>query len=159
MITLIDNNNFKIFRTFIQECIDFSAAGNFFSPLEDYKIETYKDLVLYAQSEKIYVPSKNNKSLGFFVIRNNYVFNTSSISYFSNPVLCKLSVISLLHAAIDEAIEDSRISMSESLTAVFSNLVLQRNFSRKFKEIKTGYVDKTFVFASANLSEGNIVNE
>lgn len=160
-IVQITKDNFIMYRSFIISCIEFTR-DNFKAPLETSNIKSFEDLVLYCQTDILYIPSKNNKMLGFFGL-NFYEFTDSlSISYFTHPVVCKLSIISLIDIAITQALIEAKHSNVEYLVTSFSHPLLQRNFMKRFKEVKTFKLLEGLIFITVKLDKRNLqtdVNE
>lgn len=154
MISIIDNNNFNMYKSFINACVEYSSAVNFYTPNSMY-LDTIKDLELFTGSNEFYIAHKNNKMIGFFSLR--FFEDNISILYYSNGEVCKLSVLSLISIAIETSIERAKEEVSNSLTVFLADRYMLRLFTKRFLKIHSNIVDNKFTSIFVSLKEGNLI--
>lgn len=88
-------------KTFLIECIEYSYNITYLYNVLPSSYE-YSDIINWLQSDQIYIVNRNNKDIGFVLIRSQLLNDELIITpvFFIHPRVCKMASISLLRASV-----------------------------------------------------------
>lgn len=153
--TLITENNFIFYKSFIQDCIEHFSNHNFNNNI-DIDIKTFTDLQLYTQSKDLYVPVKNNKMIGLVGLSKNNTYNLISAYVASPPRLCPLSSFSLNEFVSDLIVQEAKKEEFENFSYITYSKLLLNHFTKRFNKYEIKDLTLSFVIFNTKLSIENI---
>lgn len=153
--TLITENNFIIYKTFIQDCIENTLNHNFNNNIE-IEIQTLKDLQIYTQSVELYIPTKNNKMIGLVGISKNDTYSLISTFVASPSRLCPLSSFSLSEFVSELIILEAKKNVYKNFTYITYSKLLLQHFIKRFKKYEIKELTLSFVIFNTSISIDNI---